>query len=418
MEAHIKKIMAARMALVLDQPFFGVLALRLRIQPDPSCKTAWVDGRTMGYNPSFVEGLSHPQLVGLVAHEVMHCAAGHPWRRDARDQKKWNVAADHAINPILIDSGFKLPEGALLADENRGKSAEWIYDRLPQPQEPEQGEPEQGDGEQGSSESSDQPDDDTQDDADENAEDDEGDETQGAGQDDDDDAEPDQPGEVRDAPPDTTEDGTTESDWKAAVQQAANAAAAQGKLPGALKRFADDAAETKVDWRSALLRFVQETKASDYTWKQPNRRYAARGLYLPSLHSEEMGPMVIAIDTSGSLDAVMLSQFNAEVSAIVDQMNPTRVHVMYCDSEVRRTDTFERDDEIEFDAVGGGGTKFGPVFDAIDELDEVPACVVYLTDLEPWGENGWPAQEPEVPTLWAATKRHEVPFGEVLLVNE
>ena len=429
MNSITKKVMAARTALVLDQPFFGVLALRLKLAVDPTCKTAWVDGRTLGYNPSFVDRLTHSELVALLAHEVMHCATGHPWRRDSRDPKRWNVAADHAINPILIDSGFKLPEGALFDPANRGKSAEWIYARQPQPQ-PEQGdegeeqEPEQGDesGEQGGAGG--QNDDDQNDDGaggqndDDQNDDDQNDDGAGDdGQGDEDEGEPEQPGEVRDAPADTTEDGTTEADWQAAVQQAANAAKAQGKLSGALARFAADAAESRVDWRSALRRFVQETTKADYTWKQPSSRYVARGLYMPALRSEEMGPMVVAIDTSGSIDEVLLAQFEAELRAIVDESNPARVHVMYCDAEVKRTDTFERGDLIEINAVGGGGTKFGPVFDAVEELDEPPACLVYLTDLQPWGENGWPAVTPEVPTLWAATVERDVPFGEVLPIN-
>lgn len=416
MKSQEKRVQAARLNLILDQPFFGVLALRLKIKADPSCKTAWVDGRTMGYNPEFVENLTHGQLVGLIAHEVMHCACGHPWRRDDRDAKRWNVAADHAINPILVKSGFKLPEGALLDPAYDGKNAEWIYARQPEPQPQPQDDEEgsessqsssgQGDGDQSDQgEASDEPADDQSGDQpgdDQDAQDDQ----EGQG-------EPEQPGEVRDAPDDATEDGSTEGDWKAAVQQAANAAKAQGKLPGDLERFAADTAEPAVDWRSALRRFVQDTASADYTWRTPSPRYVARGLYMPSLRSEEMGPLVVAIDTSGSCDSVLLAQFEAEVVAIVDEMSPSQVHVMYCDARVHRTDTFERGEEIKFNPVGGGGTAFAPVFEAIKDLDEDPVAVVYLTDL--WGS--FPTEVPEVPTLWATTHEREVPFGEVLLVN-
>ena len=76
MNSITKKVMAARTALVLDQPFFGVLALRLKLAVDPTCKTAWVDGRTLGYNPSFVDRLTHSELVALLAHEVKQVASG------------------------------------------------------------------------------------------------------------------------------------------------------------------------------------------------------------------------------------------------------------------------------------------------------------------------------------------------------
>ena len=35
------RISKQRTALVLDQPFFGALALRLKVVEDPSCKTFW-----------------------------------------------------------------------------------------------------------------------------------------------------------------------------------------------------------------------------------------------------------------------------------------------------------------------------------------------------------------------------------------
>lgn len=393
MEAHIKKIMSARTALILDQPFFGVLALRLKLKADPSCPTAWVDGRTLGYNPKYIESLSSAQLIALVAHEVMHCACGHPWRRDHRDMYRWNEACDYAINPILEKSGFMLYPGAYLDDAYKGKGAEWIYDRLPDSEQEQDGggqpESEEGDG---------------------------SDDGQGAGGKDGD--QPDIQGEVRDAPSNAHEDGSTEGDWSAAVQQAANAADAQNKLPKELKRFAEDGAKSRVDWRSVLRRFMQDITMADYTWARPNRRYVSQGLYLPALHSDEMGPIVIAIDTSGSIDNVLLGKFNVEVQAIVDESKPSSVTVMYCDEAVCRTDIFERGDPVNFDPIGGSGTKFGPVFDAVEELDDVPACIIYLTDLEPWGPNAWPANEPGVPTLWAATEDHEVPFGEVIFINE
>ena len=44
----------------------------------------------------------------------------------------WNDAADYAINPILTEAGFVLPDGALMSSEYRGMTAEQIYDDLDQ----------------------------------------------------------------------------------------------------------------------------------------------------------------------------------------------------------------------------------------------------------------------------------------------
>jgi hypothetical protein len=48
------RISKQRTALVMDQPFFGVLALRLKVVEDATCKTFWVDGESLGYNPAYL----------------------------------------------------------------------------------------------------------------------------------------------------------------------------------------------------------------------------------------------------------------------------------------------------------------------------------------------------------------------------
>ena len=93
-----EKITKARAGLVLDLPFFGSLALRLKCKPDETCQTAWTDGQSIGYNPEFIDPLPLDQVKGLLAHEVMHLACSHHTRRGNRDPKKWNIAGDFAIN--------------------------------------------------------------------------------------------------------------------------------------------------------------------------------------------------------------------------------------------------------------------------------------------------------------------------------
>jgi hypothetical protein len=54
----------ARTALLLSQPFFGTLALRLKMLEDAAISTASVDGRVLRYNPAFVKGLTHRSASG------------------------------------------------------------------------------------------------------------------------------------------------------------------------------------------------------------------------------------------------------------------------------------------------------------------------------------------------------------------
>ncbi|MBP0644884.1 hypothetical protein J8J17_24125, partial [Mycobacterium tuberculosis] len=53
----LERIIKQRGQLVLNHPFFGALALRLKPVEDPTCHTFWVDGRALGYNAQFVATL-------------------------------------------------------------------------------------------------------------------------------------------------------------------------------------------------------------------------------------------------------------------------------------------------------------------------------------------------------------------------
>lgn len=377
----MEKITKARAALILFQPFFGSLALHLRPVADPSVETMETDGRTLSLNPAFVEKLSFDELTGTIAHEVTHLACGHHARRGARDLRRWNVACDYAINGLLMEAGFVLPQGRLHDPRFDGMAAEEIYALLAQ---------EEGSG--GADGASNNP---------------------GTSPS----ADPGGCGGVRDAP---GKDGGKASpaelcqaaqDWRIAALQAVQTAKAAGKLPGAIARMIEALRNPAVDWREVLWRFIQTTARNDYSWFPPNRRYVAMGLYLPSLRSEELGPVVIAVDTSGSIAQSLVAQFSAEISAILEDCRPEAVHVLYCDTEVAGVETLSPDDlPLTLKPQGGGGTDFRPPFAWVEEQGIAPACLIYLTDLV---SRYFPAP-PGYPVLWASTTERTAPFGETL----
>ncbi len=373
-------ISRARAALVLDQPFFGTLALRLDIVTAPErTRTMATDGRALYYDPAFVEPLSGAALKGVVAHEIMHNALCHHTRRQSRDPRRWNRAADFAINPILIDSGFTLPEGGLIDPQYAGLSAEQIYGRLPADP------PGGGKGAKPGA--------------------------GGAG-----DGEP-LPGEVWDAP---GEDGapaspaelaTAEADWQIAVLQAAQAAKAAGKLPGFAATIARAIRAPEIDWRDALRRYMTSLTRADYSWRRPNVRHLATGDYLPSLYSEAMGEVMIAVDTSGSVSDGELAAFASEVNAILEDVRPELVRVVYCDAAIQGEAEFAPEDyPVTLECPGRGGTRFSPVWAWAAERALAPVCAIYLTDLEAsdFGD------APEYPVLWVSTGATAAPFGEVV----
>jgi predicted metal-dependent peptidase len=380
------KITAARTSLVLEQPFFGSLALSLKMQANPGCGTAWVDGRTLGYEPAFIESLTHAQITALLAHEVMHCALGHPWRRDGRNPKRFNVACDRAINYDLKESGFTLPpDHEIATGEEIGKSAEWIYARLPEPGD------EDGQGGGGGTDSG------------------QGD---GQGQ-----GKPDPLGEVRDAPTSPDSDGDpapTEGEWKQRAASAMQQAKMQGSMPGGLAREVERALRPRVDVRSLLLRFFSERSTGDYSWTRPNPRYLSQGLYLPALESKALGEVAIMIDTSGSVDAVSLSYARSIVESVIEECNPSAVTVFYVDAQVCRIDRFAQGEPLVWHPCGGGGTNFTSFFECIERGEESPVCVMGISDLDAT----FPPMVPSVPVLWLSTEEDgTAPFGEVVYLE-
>ena len=123
------KLSAARTRLILDKPFLGALVLRLpMVEADPNwCRSTATDARTFYYNREFIEVLSLDHVQFMLAHEALHCALAHFARRQRRAKHRWDVACDHAINPLLVEDGLRAPPGTLLLDEFKGMTAEEIY---------------------------------------------------------------------------------------------------------------------------------------------------------------------------------------------------------------------------------------------------------------------------------------------------
>jgi predicted metal-dependent peptidase len=377
-------IAKGRSGLVLDNPFFGSLILRLTPREDPACQTMWTDGKSLGYNPGFVEGLSLDKIKGVLCHEILHCANQHTTRRGERDSSKWNEACDYAINPIIVRSGMSLPEGALMESVSDDRSAEQIYASRAT----EESGSDRGKSGEGQSKSSD----------------------------------PGGCGEVRDLPSEggsgissEAEKKRAEQEWKIAVAQAATQARQMGDLPAGVERMVEDIIDPKLNWREILHRFIDSYARNEYQWFPPNRRYVYTGLYLPSTRSEELGSIALAVDTSGSIEDTTLKEFASEIADVTAKFRAD-VKIIYCDTEVYKDavqDYAPDDRPIDMKPVGGGGTDFRPPFNYLEEIGLFPPCMIYFTD-------GWCDRFPEAPAypvLWVVygnNQRFDPPFGEVV----
>lgn len=370
-------IKRAKVRFVLDNDptsvFFTSMLMSMEWRSAWGIGTACTDGKNVYYDPAFIVALKPEEVRGVIAHETLHPAYQHHARRDNRDPRGWNIAADLAINPILKNASFVLPSGALFPGEGpfkkfpKDKAAEEYYGLLPKIKV-----------------------------------------TIAGGKGDD----PGGCGGVKDAG-DEAQCREAEAEWKMNVAKAAQLAKQRGTLPGSLNNLVAEILEPKVDWRDVLREFISKHSRNDYSWSQPNRRYIYQGLYLPSLRSEELGEIVIAVDTSGSVyDQESQNRFASEMQGILEAYDCT-VTIIFCDAKIHRVDKWSsQDGPMNLRFPGGGGTSHVPVFKYIEEHCQEAKCAVLLTDLY----TDFPKHAPDLPCLWIVVKNTDPkpPFGMVV----
>uniref|UniRef100_A0A6M3JPX6 Metal-dependent peptidase n=1 Tax=viral metagenome TaxID=1070528 RepID=A0A6M3JPX6_9ZZZZ len=374
------KISKAMIKLLLHHPFYATLLMRLNLIEDKSHRSGWTNGRAIGYSPEWIDSLLFEQVIGFLIHEALHLVFLHDIRRNWRDFIKFNEACDYAINLMLVEMKFQLPPNGLCDARFNNMTADAIYNLLPDPPPDYQ----LGWGEVR-----------------------------------------DQPGADGKSPASAGERQFQEQQRKMDIEKARQTAKRAGKMPAGMERLIDDILEPKLDWKTVLRRFISTNARNDYAWYPPNRRFIHRGLYLPSLRSNEIEKIALAIDTSGSLSREELAQFNGELNAILEEVDTTIV-VMYCDSKLYgkhqendyEPDIFRREDlPLLLEMRGGGGTSFRPPFEYLESVNDVPTCFIYLTDM--WCHD-FPDPAPEYPVLWVqiGDYNNDPPFGELLTLEK
>jgi len=374
MESKNNKLIQARAQLALTSMFFASILLRIPYKEDDSCLTMYTDGTVIGYNKKFIESLVIEELRSVLCHEVLHIVFQHDLilgRGTNKDQFIWNMATDYVINLVLKDAGFKLPQDCLFDIKYNRKSAETVYNELIKDKDKHKSIFSLGITDPGKC------------------------------------------GEVRPNPAKSeSEKKFAEQDRKIVVQQAASIAKKQGCLSSNLERIICELTEPKIPWREVLSRFLVENSKNDYSWKIPNRKYLNQDLYLPSLSNPELGEVILAVDTSGSISNQDLNEIATEIQSILSMFNK-EFEVIYCDAKVVGKETIDPYSQLKLNPKGGGGTDYRPVF--VDIVDKNIICLIYFTD----GYcNDFPKTEPAFSTLWILNSENESfkpPFGEVIL---
>jgi predicted metal-dependent peptidase len=354
------------------------------VEDSNDCPTAYTDGWNKRYGAKFLEMQTDLTTTGLVLHENLHVFLKHlPRHRDLmkQDARLANMAMDYVVNDIIVELSkkcptlIKLPDDGLYDPMFHDWSVREIYNYLKDEQD------KGGGGERG------------------NTLDEHGDEL------------------VEGMTPEETQ--AMNQKITEAIQQGALLASKFGAtIPRAIK----DLMEPKVDWREALRDFLQShTRGKDeYTWSKFNKRRIADDHYLPSMYSEKVGEVVVAIDTSGSISNDVLSEFASELASICEVCTPDVVRVLWWDTKVHGEQVFTDEDGTSIVSMlkpqGFGGTRVSSVSEYINNNKITPECVIVFTDGHVENNVEWRV---DAPTLWMITKNNKfkAPSGLVVKVD-
>jgi predicted metal-dependent peptidase len=210
--------------------------------------------------------------------------------------------------------------------------------------------------------------------------------------------------------------------WGVEIAQAQvlEAMKSQGRGHGSLDRFFNQVLNPVVPWTDYIRGiFNRKVGSGSYNWKKPDRRFIMRDIHMPSRSGNGAGWIVCWGDTSGSIGEDEMCRYMAELASILDDCNPQRITVLWCDDEVHKVDEIE--EALDLETIkhagtqgGGGGTDCMPVFDWIANHTEKPEVFIGFTD----GYVQFPHQEPDIPVIiWAMTTGKIAPFGDTVPIN-
>jgi predicted metal-dependent peptidase len=119
----------ARLDIVMWSPWLARAVYSLPLMARASVPVAATDGARVYIGPRAGDYAAYAP--GILVHEYLHVLLAHHVRAAGREARRWNVACDLAINPLVEAAGYVLPPDALIDARYAGQSAEEIYARLP-----------------------------------------------------------------------------------------------------------------------------------------------------------------------------------------------------------------------------------------------------------------------------------------------
>ena len=358
-----QKLEQAKTKLMLENPYFGTLLTSIDLRVNNTIASFRPLGDVLEYNDEYIDVLSVNEVSTILANSAMHQALFHSDRGKDKVASVWNLASDYAINDLLVENGFMLPPMANYASRFEMLYAEQIYTIL-------LGELDL--------------------------------------QDNDESQEEERPNEEI-CEEELPEELLAQEEYELLVEQLNIKLEEHGDLPKGIERFIETKKEPQISWRDELYRYVNAHAKSDYKMFPPSKKHLYRGIALPSIYGEEL-KIVVAIDTSASIDDELLKIFLSELYEIMQVFTHYIIELIECDAKIQNIQRLTPQEPLEPTLKGGGGTNFIPVFDYVENLNEDFKFLIYFTD----GKGSFPHYEPLIDTLWVMPQNEDVPFGEVL----
>ncbi len=374
-----KKISQAKAKLLVNYPYFGTLASKLELVINDDIEAFKSDGKKLEYNSEYMQKLELSEMEFILANGAMHASLSHESRKNNRSGWLWQMATDMAINDMLVENGLDMPYGAEYRKRFAGLYAEEIYEEL---------------------------------------------KADILRDDEDLEYEADNLDDVEDKKDDTQKEQKQQSKEELQEEILQEQLLAQqaiallekefkkGETPSSIERFFKMDYFGKIDWREELKSAIDRYFRDDYTLLPPSKKLLSYGIYLPSSISQTFR-LVVAVDSSGSVDEEMLNQFLSEVNFLMSLVQNYQIELLVCDDKIHSHKTFYTGDSLEVELKGGGGTDFVPVFKFVEDNFDDVKLLLYFTDLE----GKFPKKAPYYVVKWvSSTTNIEPEFGEVILL--
>ena len=363
-----ENLVRSRVKLLKQSPFFGTLLLNTKYKITEDISTAATDGDVLMLNEKFMESQTPEHFRSILLHEVLHMALEHIERmKDVfhTDALTANLAADIVVNGIIQDNKLPLPEEAITDNDLKHLSVREIYSILKQKQreDPDYLNKKYGDG-TGDINQCLQP---------------------GGGK-----------GNKPSPPSQSPQDGSGKTNWKDVLNKAMTIARSKnaGPIGAGMSRIFKEFREPTINWKDVLYKYITAAR-SDF--EGFDRRMIYQGMYLDDLGGGKI-KVALFMDTSGSVDEELLSEFFAEVKFAINAFPNTEGEMWYFDTELYSEGDIRDIDKPQI--KGGGGTSFAPVMKKLQEIHEEDSSIQTLGIIFTDGYAQMNIPQPDCGVLW------------------